>query len=265
MAGSRVLAVVSSLVLSGSLACALVDWRRARSADTPAAYHRFLREHPHSLRAGRARERREYLRLLERPSPKGLSQFREQFPRSNLLRELETLIEEKSLLMARSRGTADAYAEFLAAFPDGPYVRRAEGNAEYLRERAFGGRPHALEDFADRFPESDYAAEALRSVETLFAREETQFDVAVLEIDIDSSTPGPKRLRRVFTQRATRAYRAAGLRLLISSSTSRPCSSRSSCGARMMSAIKSPPRKPNRCAQYDGPPVCPILKTAPSP
>jgi hypothetical protein len=125
-------------------------------------------------------------------------------------------------VQARRRGTAAAYREFLQDFPEGASASRARGNAEYLEQNGFNGRLNALKDFASRYPASDYAAEAQRSVAASELRRATAFRRVGLMVDIPSATPGADRLARVFVDRAVRAYEKAGLELIAMSSPKDP-------------------------------------------
>jgi hypothetical protein len=202
------------LVAVAMLGCAARDWNRVRAEDTPSAYHRFLREHSGSAHAGEARERLAFAQLRSKPTPEGYESFLAEFPESPLLSELRPIVEKGFFERARAAGTADAYRGFLARFPDGSLAARAAGNAEYLEQRGFGGRPTALGDFAVRHAASDFAAEASRSAAAVAAREQSAFGRAGLLIEISASTPGPDRLRRAFTERAVRRFEAAGLGLV---------------------------------------------------
>jgi hypothetical protein len=108
----------------------------------------------------------------------------------------------------------EAYRDFLSEFPDGAYAARAAGNAEYLEEQGFEGRHSELADFAARHPESDFAAEALRSSAAVKVRGESGFRRVGLVVEIAGGTPDAERLARTFTERAVRGYQAAGLELV---------------------------------------------------
>lgn len=209
---SLVLGVLAALVVS--LGCAGGAWKQARKQDTLASYHRFLRDHPDSRYADEARMRFEFHQLKRQPSLEGLQAFAETYPDSPLLDELRPVFEEHAFAAARATGTALAYHRFLERFGDGALARRAEGNAAFLEAHGFGGRPDELVAFAEEYPESDFAAEARRSVEAVVSREKTHFETAGLVIDVSASTPGADRLRRTFQERAVAAYTAAGLRLV---------------------------------------------------
>jgi len=195
-------------------ACASSAWKAARSADDMAAYSRYLRQYADSAQAPEARERLAMTRVRATPSPAAFEAFLKEFPGSPLAAELRPHVEEQFFLQTRARGTAAAYREFLESFPDGGYAARALGNAEYLEQGGFGARPEALDDFAQRHPTSDYAAEARRSAAGVRLRQETAFRRVGLLIDVPAETPGADRLVRAFSERASAAYAAAALELI---------------------------------------------------
>jgi hypothetical protein len=207
--------VVIALVLFSafSLGCASA-WKRARSEDTAASYHRFLRENPGSSQADEARERLAFVRIRSKPTLDAYAQFRREFPASPLLADLRAVMEEPSFAQAHAAGTPEAYEDFLREFPDGGFAARARGNAEYLEQSGFGGRLAELAAFAARHPDSDFAAEAQRSAATVAARSTSAFRRIGFELDIAPGTQGADRLERVFRERATRRYEAAGIELV---------------------------------------------------
>jgi hypothetical protein len=210
--GSLVLCIVACASLVAG--CAGSAWKQARKQDTIAAYHRFLRDHPESRYTDEARMRFEYHQLKRQPNAEGMRAFADKYPDSPLLADLRPLFEEHAFAAARAAGTAEAYEKFLGEFGEGALARRAEGNAAFLRADGFGARAAELASFAERHPESDFAAEARRSVQALEARRATRFDTVGLSIDVSAVTPGADRLRRTFEERAVAAYSAAGMRLI---------------------------------------------------
>jgi hypothetical protein len=213
-----VLAVLLALV---GVACAHRDWRRALEQDNASAYHQFLREHPGSGYAPEARARLDLVRLRARPTLEGFHAFSEKFGDTGLVDELRPYVESAFFDQARRVGTPEAYDAFLADFRGGAMAVRATGNAEFLRNRGFGGDPARLADFAARYPESDFAAEAVRSVDSLRQRAEHTFGRTRLIVDVDATTPGADRLRRVFAERAVERFRAAG-RVLVPAAEGAP-------------------------------------------
>jgi len=189
-------------------------WEEARRQDTPGAYHRFLRENPNSSRAEEARERLAFKRLRQKPTADGYEEFREQYPESPFLAEIQPIVEESVFGRARALATSDAYAEFLAEFPDGPNADRAAGNAEFIEKRGFGGNPADLAAFAARHPSSDFATEARRSAASADARRRSVFRRVGFIVEIAPGTPGAARLARSFAARASRHYARTALELV---------------------------------------------------
>ncbi len=195
--------------------CAGGAWNRAVDEDTPAAYYRFLRDHAESKHASEARERLEYHKLLANPSLAAFESFRKRHPQSALLASLKPALEQPAFDLARTRGTASAYREFLSEFPDGPLAARAIGNATYLEARAFLGDPARLADFARIHPESDFAAEAKRTAETVAARARTGHDRLGVRFVIDPSTPEARRVRQTLEARIRELALRAGIQISV--------------------------------------------------
>ncbi|UCE87404.1 MAG: hypothetical protein JSU66_06735 [Deltaproteobacteria bacterium] len=212
MNGSLRSALLVALVAAVS-SCAS-SWDRAQSLDTPAAYHRFLREHPGSRHAAEARERIDYLRFRTEPSVEAFEAFQRAYPESVHVAELERLLEQAQFAVVRAAGSASAYRAFLERYPSGGHAAQVRGDLEHLLQNGFVERPEQLGDFLSRFPESEYAAEARRTVETLSVRDRTRIREVELVIDVDPSTPGPDELARQFAERAAEIYDASGVRLV---------------------------------------------------
>jgi hypothetical protein len=194
-------------------ACLGGEWARVQAEDSPAAYRRFLREHPGSSHAAAARERLAFLTTIRHPSREGLERFRADFPDGADIAALARAVEEAEFERARLSGSVKAYELYLEHFPNGARAERARGNAEYLRRQGFVHRPEDLSAFAERFPNSDYADEARRSLELLALSRRTQVRTVGLRVDVDPATPGAERLVRTFRDHAERAYAEAGLPL----------------------------------------------------
>ena len=214
-----------SLILALMLAvagCAGRAWRAALSEDTAAAYHRYLREHPDSKYAELARAHLAFVRVRSKPSPEAFEEFSRRFSGSPLIEELAPHVEAVFFEQARARGSAEGYRHFLSDFPKGRHASRATGNAVYLEANGFGGDPARLSEFAAAHPESDYAAEAERSVAALGLRRRSGFDEVGLVLDVPSDVPSADRLARLFAERATDAYRRAGVTLIPMAGTTDP-------------------------------------------
>jgi hypothetical protein len=203
-----------ALALLAALGCAGNAWDQALVVDTPQAYHQFIRSYPDSQNVADAEERIEFHQVKRRPSLRKYEEFRKQYPDSALLRELRPLIEGQAFDASRAQGTPAAYHAFVDTFPGGAYASRALGNAAYLEANGFAGKPRELKDFADEHPDSDFAAEARRTVQGLNARVGTRFRHVGLVIDISKETPEAARLRRAFTERAMDTYEDSGIKLI---------------------------------------------------
>lgn len=197
-----------------AMGCAGGAWKRALKDDTPAAYYRFLRDHPDTEYKGEAEARLAFHKVKRRPTLAGFEKFNQDYPNHPLVVELRPLLEGKAFGVARGTGTAEAYLDFVEKFPDGPSAARAVGNAAYLEANGFGGRPDELAAFSEAHPESDYAAEASRTAQTAPLVRTTHFDRVGLRIEISNSTPEVRRLVQAFTEAAMKQYAAAGVKLV---------------------------------------------------
>lgn len=215
---SLALATVSLLGLAGCVGSA---WNKSLQADSAAAYHEFLQSYPNSPYVDEAKERIAFHTVMRRPSLAGYEGFRARYPESSLLQKIRPAIEDLALGSARRAGTEEAYAAFEAQFPAGPHARRVRGNVAYLKEigPASVGNPAALQTFAKKHPESDFADEARRSVEALSVRTRTHFRRVRLEIDIAEGTPDQSRIVKAFRERAVQIYKDAGIELVLAPKT----------------------------------------------
>jgi len=212
------------LALAGALplACASDSWDRAMDEDRPEVFYQFIRDNPDSPRVEEARERLAFFELRRNPTLANFNDFVDRHPDSPFADEIRPQLEESAFRVARGIGTADAYDAFLRRFPDGPEAARARGNAAFLAADGYGGDPVALADFAERHPESDFAAEARRSAASLSVREQSRFREVALDVAVDATTPEADRLLRAFDERARETYEAAGVRLHGASSDGSP-------------------------------------------
>ena len=208
----RTMLVLLCMVASGCVGSA---WNRAVEEDTPAAYYRFLRDHDDSKHAAEARERLEYHKLVANPSLEGFETFRKKHPSSPLLAGLMPSLEQPAFDFARARGTSLAYRDFLTEFPSGKLAARAIGNATYLEENAFSGDPARLADFGNLHPESDFAAEALRTAETVAARRGAADGRLGLRFILDPALPEVRRVRQTLQDRIAELAMRAGVKLVV--------------------------------------------------
>jgi hypothetical protein len=205
----------STLALALALAsCAGQSWDQVREQDTPAAYRRFLAEHPRSPHAADAQERIAVLQLERDPTPEALERFQREHPDSGATAQLTERLETRVFESARSEATTAAYDRFVASFPNGALADRARGNAEYLRANGFAGRPDALALFLQQHPTSDHAPEAQRVVAAVDGRSARRLGTVGLRIEIADGIGEPDRLRSLFAGRAHETYASAGVPLV---------------------------------------------------
>lgn len=213
---SRLWVALLAAALLLPLGCAGNAWEDALETDTPQAYHQFMRKYPDSDHVADAKAHIAFHKVKRRPSLQRYEKFRADHPDSlRLIDQLRPLIEGMAFDAARAQGTAQAYRAFADEFPGGPFARRAEGNAVYVESNGFPGEPEALRDFAVDHPDSDFAAEAKRSVAGLQARAKTGFDRVGLVVDIVPGTPEVDRLIKAFTDRAMDIYGRSGAKLVV--------------------------------------------------
>jgi len=206
--------VLALVLVIATSACAGRAWHSALEEDTAAAYHRFLLEHPDSKYSADAKAHLAFVRVRNKPSKRGFERFQKSFPDSALVDELRPYVEEVFFRRARSRGSAQAYRDFLEEFPDGRLAARARGNLAYLEADGFDGDTARLALFASRHPESDFAAEAERSVSGMELSRRTTFRRVALVVDVPDELAGADRLRRLFSERARATYERAGVSLV---------------------------------------------------
>jgi hypothetical protein len=211
---NRRIALLSVLLLL-AVACAGRSWNAALREDTAAGYARFIRENPRSEYASEAKVRLAFVRARNKPSKKAWESFQKRFEGHSLVDELQPYMEEIFLDQARAVGSVESYEAFLAEFPNGPAAARARGNLAYLQANAFAGDAAGLSQLVAEHPESDYVAEARRSLEALEARGRRGYERVGLVIDMPASAPNADRLARLFTERAVGIYRAAGVPLVM--------------------------------------------------
>ncbi len=211
----RFVGVALALAMIATLGgCVGKAWRQALEEDTPAAYYRFMREHGDSEYADAARERLDFHKLYREPTLSGYEAFRRRYPNSELLARLHPALEEPAFEAARAAGTAKAYRDFVERFPGGALAARAEGNAVFVASEGFGGDADRLAAFAREYPESDFAAEAARTMEAVAAKRAANFDAVGLVLEVDAATPERARVRAALIDRMAKLAERAGVRLM---------------------------------------------------
>ncbi len=211
---SKLLILASAGLVLATLGCAGSAWDKAVKTDTPAAYYRFMRDHPGSDKQAAAQERLDFHKLKRNLSLAGFDAFLEKYPDTVLLDEVRPRLEPKAFAVARAQGTAEAYEGFIAQFPNGELKARAEGNAAYLRAAGFAGDSDSLAQFAIDHPESDFAGEAQRTASTVALRNTTRFWKVGLVLEIAPGTAQAKEIRAKFVERAKDIYEDAGVELI---------------------------------------------------
>jgi len=207
-----VVALVLALLGAVHLGCANA-WEKALEEDSSAGYHRFLRQYPESEHAKEARERIDFHALRRDPTLENFEAFQEDYPNSALLAALRPQLERARFDRARAIGTVEAYEEFATRFPDGELTERALGNAHYLREVQDARFAEELRAFAERYPQSDFAAEAERSAAALELRDRARIRSVGLVVELAADAPESGRVLDAFVDRATGIYKHAGVAL----------------------------------------------------
>ncbi|MBW2228800.1 MAG: hypothetical protein JRH17_00330 [Deltaproteobacteria bacterium] len=208
-------------------------WQKALHEDTSAAYYRYMRDHPDSDHHAQAQERLDFLKLKRDLNLRTYQAFLQKYPDTLLVEEIRSRLEPHALAAARSAGTADAYRAFIAGFPDGELVERARGNLAYIDAKGFGGRAQELTKFADKHPESDFAAEARRSAEASRLRDRSRFERIALSVEIAPNVPDARRWRTKFQQRTKKIYAEAGREIIVIPAIVDPQTARSLPPARL--------------------------------
>jgi len=206
---------MASAALLLSFGCAGGAWDAALREDTPASYYRYMRDHPDGEHASAAQERIDFHKVKRNLTLLNYRWFEKKYPHSILLDDLQVDIEPMAFEGARAAGSAEAYRDFVVEFPHGQNAKRAEANALFLASAGFGGDVQKLARFAADHPESDFAAEARRSVEATREIEQSRIRRVALVVRIDRKSPEPKRLTGLFTDAARKAFDGSGVELLI--------------------------------------------------
>ncbi|MEZ4218934.1 MAG: hypothetical protein R3E88_20885 [Myxococcota bacterium] len=208
-------ALASLALLAGGCAAGRA-WKAALAEDSAAGYHRFLREYPDSDYTDAAREHLDFLALRRAPTLATFREFQTRYPQSGLASALQEQLEQVTFEAARATGSAQAYQEFASEFPSSALAPRAEGNAIYLGRIASAPSASALSEFADRHPESDFAAEARRTVAAVEARARVAPIRRVgLLVELPADAPEAARVVEAFRDAAKEAYSVAPAQLVL--------------------------------------------------
>lgn len=198
-------------LLAGLIGCADTSWEAARSSDSLASYHRFLRAHPNSPEAARAQERMAYLRVKARPTIEAYEAFESEHPTSDLLEDLRGRVEPLYFARAREANSEHAYREFLERFPDGELSERARGDLAYISRLGAGAGIEALRSFVARYPASDFVADADHSLSLSSLHRETAIRSLAVRVRVAAGVTDPRRVRRGFASVVADAYRELGI------------------------------------------------------
>lgn len=206
--------VLASLTLTMLTSCMSGSWYSVKKLDNLADYRRFINKNPDSRHRPQAEEHIAFLELERDLTLDGYASFKLNYPKSELANSLRDQIEPKAFDRARFAGTSAAYTDFMVHYPDGAYAERALGNMVYLEAGGFSDRADGLDDFVQAHPNSDYAAEALKSVQAFELKTRDQFKRVGLTVRISPETPEASRIIRAFTDRARKQFKHAGYELV---------------------------------------------------
>lgn len=203
--GALVLAVA---VIAG---CADTTWEGAQRTNTIASYSRFLRDNPNSPHAPEAEEHVEYLRTVGHQTIGSYQKFVEKYPNSTLIPQLDAELEPLFFERARTTNTVEAYQAFLAQYPTGELARRARGNLAYVQMSGSEPSVASLREFLKSYPDSDFAADAQRSIDLVAFKSETTVKHLGIRVEVAPNAAQPQRVRRGFVSVVAKEYRDKGI------------------------------------------------------
>jgi len=204
---------IGTVALVMAIGCMETSWGAARRVDTVAAYNQFIRDHPESQFLDAARERMDYLRVKTYRTIEVYEEFRRQHDRSDLLPELRALVEPLYFQRARDLNTAQSYTSFLAQYPSGKLSARALGNRFYVEQVRGAPTPEALRSFLTSYSQSDFVAEATRTLELVDLRQKTSIRRLGVKVDIAPNVAQADRVSRGFLSLIGQAYRDRGIQV----------------------------------------------------
>ncbi len=216
----RILGVLA--LVASTVGCADTSWEGTQKANTVAAYTRFLRENPTSPYAGTAEERIAFLRVMTRLSIPGYEQFVQAYPQSSLTAELKAAMEPLFFERARTANSAEAYQQFLSEYPAGQLTARAKGNLAYVEMIRSQPSVALIRDFLREHPESDFAADAQRSVDLVAFKSETTVKHLGIRVEVAPNAAQPQRVRRGFVSVVAKNYREHGIEVTLIPTGSEP-------------------------------------------
>lgn len=217
----RVLGALA-LVAVATMGCADTSWEGTSRENTVAAYTRFLRDNPESGHAKAAEERIAFLRVMAHKTIEAHERFVQTYPNSPLAGELSAAMEPLYFERARSANTAAEYRSFLAAYPNGQLARRVKGDLAYVEMTAAVPDVASMREFLREFPESDFAADAQRSLDLIAFKKETTVKHLGIRVEVAPNAAQPQRVQRGFVSVVAREYRDHGIEVTFIPTGSEP-------------------------------------------
>jgi outer membrane protein assembly factor BamD (BamD/ComL family) len=211
-----------ALVVATALGCADTSWEGTQRTNTVAAYTRYLRDNPDSPQAKAAEERIAFLRVTTHQTIDAYEKFVEAYPHSSLTPELKATMEPLFFERARSTNSIDGYQQFLALYPDGDLARRVKGDLAYVQMSSAQPSVASLREFLREYPESDFSADAQRSVDLVAFKTETTVKHLGIRVEVAPNVAQPQRVRRGFVSVVARNYREHGIDVTLIPTGSEP-------------------------------------------
>ncbi len=217
----RVLGALA-VVAATTLGCADASWEGTQRANTVAAYTRFLRDNPDSPQAHAAEERVAFLRVMSHQTIEAYEQFVQTYPHSSLTPELAAAMEPLFFERARATNTGDAYQQFLANYPNGQLAGRVKGDLAYVEMSTLEPSVASLREFLREHPDSDFSADAQRSLDLVAFKSETTVKHLGIRVEVAPNAAQPQRVRRGFVSVVARHYRDHGIDVTLIPTGSEP-------------------------------------------
>ena len=211
-----------ALVAATTLGCADASWEGTQRANTVAAYTRFLRDNPESAHAQAAEERIAFLRVMSHQTIGAYDQFVETYPQSSLTPELKAAMEPLFFERARATNTVDGYQQFLTSYPGGELARRVQGDLAYVQMGSTEPSVATMREFLREYPESDFSADAQRSLDLVAFKNETTVKHLGIRVEVAPNAAQPQRVRRGFVSVVARHYREHGIEVTLIPTGSEP-------------------------------------------
>ncbi|MEX2208526.1 MAG: hypothetical protein WEF50_20090 [Myxococcota bacterium] len=217
----RVLGALA-LVAATTLGCADASWEGTQRTNTVAAYTRYLRDNPDSPQAKAAEERIAFLRVMTHQTIEAYETFAETYPHSSLTPELKAAMEPLFFEHARSANTVEGYEQFLDSYPGGELARRVKGDLAYVQMTSMQPSVASLREFLREHPESDFSADAQRSLDLVAFKNETTVKHLGIRVEVAPNAAQPQRVRRGFVSVVARQYREHGIEVTLIPTGSEP-------------------------------------------